>query len=190
MRALLLALLALALLAVVPGSAVAAYGSGQFCSTYKEAEYNRAGYTCKPGSDGRNRLHTWSGSRGGSRGGGSTKPTPAATCTRPGSLVRVQLSRTKHRAVWRHVRIAVRKGWPRVMRINRRGADRRRARLLRGIPTRAGFDRDEYPMAMARKGWRASVMYIPRRQNRSAGAIVGNALRGLCDGVRFALVFR
>lgn len=182
-------LLALVALLAVPSQASAAYGSGQFCATYKEAEYNAAGYTCKPGSDGRNRLHKFGGSTT-TTGGGPKKPAPGGSCTRPGSLVKVKLSRTKHRAVWLHVRKAVRKGWPRVMRINRRGAEKRRNRLLRGIPTKPGFDRDEYPMAMARRGWRASVAYVPFRQNRSAGAIVGNALRGLCDGVRFALVFR
>jgi len=30
--------------------------SGQFCSTSKESTYRRYGFTCKRGSDGRNRL--------------------------------------------------------------------------------------------------------------------------------------
>jgi hypothetical protein len=32
-------------------------GSGQFCAKRNEAIYRRHGFTCKPGSDGRLRLH-------------------------------------------------------------------------------------------------------------------------------------
>ncbi len=84
--------------------------------------------------------------------------------------------------------------------INREGADRRRDRLLRGIPTRAGYDRDEYPPAMARgagddvrgstpTGWMASVQYVPTSENRSHGSKLGSALRTFCNGVRFRYTF-
>ena len=33
-------------------------------------------------------------------------------------------------------------GWPRIMVVNRKATDARRDRLLEGIPTNAGFDRD------------------------------------------------
>lgn len=129
--------------------------------------------------------------RGSSGGGGAAKPkAPSSSCRRPGRTVRIKLSKRKHRTVKRHIRRAVKRGWPRVLRIHRRGADRRRSKLLQRYPTRRGFDRDEWPMAMARRGWRADVMYVPSGENRSAGAIVGNALRGLCNGVRFTVVFR
>jgi hypothetical protein len=49
-----------------------------------------------------------------------------------------------------HAREAIQRGWPRVMVLNRPGADQRRDRLLAEIPTKAGFDRDEYPMAAGR----------------------------------------
>lgn len=40
------------------GSAgTANYRAGEFCSPAKEASYGAAGYTCSPGSDGRERLH-------------------------------------------------------------------------------------------------------------------------------------
>ncbi|WP_255325459.1 hypothetical protein [Candidatus Solirubrobacter pratensis] len=38
---------------------------------------------------------------------------------------------------------AIRKGWPKVLVLNRAGADARRARLLESSPTRDGYDRDE-----------------------------------------------
>lgn len=175
---------------LLPGTVGASYGSGQFCSTDKEREYNRAGYTCRPGSDGRNRLHTYHGGRAGQDSPRQPSGGNDSSCRRYRGIVRVKLSRRKHRAVRRHVRVAVRKGWPRVTRIWRPGADRRRDRALRGIPTKSGYDRDEWPMAMARRHWRAHVRYVPMSQNRSAGAITGNALSDFCNGVRFTVVFR
>jgi len=85
--------------------------------------------------------------------------------------------------------------------LNRRGADARRDRLLGGFPTRAGFDRDEYPPAVGRgrgkglrrgtrpRGWKADVRYVPSSENRSHGATLGIKLRRFCDGTRFRYVF-
>ena len=39
------------------------------------------------------------------------------------------------------------------------------------------MDRDEYPMSMGRRTWRADVAYVPSSENRSAGAVVGIKLR-------------
>jgi hypothetical protein len=101
-----------------------------------------------------------------------------------------------------HYRDAVRRGWPRILVLNRPGADARRDRLLGGYPTRAGQDRDEYPPAVGRGraegvergthplGWKADVRYVPSSENRSHGASLGAKLRGLCDGTRFRYVFR
>jgi hypothetical protein len=86
------------------------------------------------------------------------------------------------------MRRAVRNGWPRVLTIHRPGAERRRARALAGIPTKAGLDRDEWPMSFARRSWRADVAYVPSSQNRGAGARIGIKLRRYCDGTRFRVV--
>jgi hypothetical protein len=90
--------------------------------------------------------------------------------------------------------------------LNRRGTDQRRDRLLRGIATRSGFDRDEYPAAVGRGrangsrhglvrgtgpiGWKADVMYVPSSENRSHGSSLGSKLRRFCEGTRFRYVFR
>ena len=86
--------------------------------------------------------------------------------------------------------------------LNRRGANDRRERLLRDIPTRDGFDRDEYPPAVGRgrgsglergrdpRGWKADVRYVPSSENRSHGASLGNKLADFCDRTRFRYVFR
>lgn len=105
------------------------------------------------------------------------------------TIVTVKLDRTRHRSVLQHMRQAIRAGWPRVLTLNRDGADERRERLLDDdrYPTRPGRDRDEWPMAFARETWRADVAYVPSGQNRSAGAIIGNTLRDYCDGTRFRI---
>jgi hypothetical protein len=77
-----------------------------------------------------------------------------------------------------------------VLSINRAGADERRDRLLDEgrYPTRPGMDGDEWPMAFARRSWRAHVAYVPSGQNRGAGASVGFKLRRYCDGTRFRVI--
>jgi hypothetical protein len=102
-----------------------------------------------------------------------------------------------HPNVRRHFRAALRRGWPRTLVLNRPGADERRERLLRDIPTRADFDRDEYPPAVGRgrgkglrrgahpRGWKADVRYVPSSENRSHGSTLGIKLRRFCDGTRF-----
>src|SRR5688500_8724947 len=65
----------------------------------------------------------------------------AARCVRPTAVHRVIFSATEYPNIRRHFRRAVlRRGWPRRLVLNRRGADERRERLLRDIPTRDGFD--------------------------------------------------
>lgn len=61
--------------------------------------------------------------------------------------------------------------------VNRAGvADRRRAALA-GVPTRAGFDRDEFPMAVMRLTNRnVRIAHIPSADNRGAGSFIGHQL--------------
>jgi hypothetical protein len=54
-----------------------------------------------------------------------------------------------------HFRAAVARGWPRRHVLHRPGADARRDRLVQDMPTRDGFDRDEYPPAVGRGKGRA-----------------------------------
>ena len=143
------------------------------------------------------------------RGGGDPAPSPTVprtTCTRPRAVQPLVFSRAKYPNIRRHVIRAVRKGWPRVMVLNRPGAESRRKRLLRGILTRLGFDRDEYPAAVGRgrpngksralvrgtspRGWKADVTYVRSGENRSHGSSLGSQLRRFCNGTRFRYVFR
>jgi len=124
-----------------------------------------------------------------------------AECVRPSGVQRIVFSAQKFPNVRRHFRGALRRGWPRRLVVNRRGADARRDRALRVIPTRDGFDRDEYP-AVGRgrgrglergrnpRGWKADVRYVPSSENRSHGATLGDRLEPFCNGTRFRYVFR
>jgi hypothetical protein len=111
-------------------------------------------------------------------------------------------SKSEYPNIRKHFRIAVRKGWPRRLVLNRRGADARRDRLLEDYPTKDGYDRDEYPPAVGRgkgeglergrnpRGWKADVRYVPSSENRSHGASLGAKLADFCNGTRFRYVFR
>lgn len=79
--------------------------------------------------------------------------------------------------------------FPLVFHIDRAGADQNRRQATQGIPTRKGFDRDEYPPAVAREGGKgADVRYVRLSENRSAGAYMGNRLRDYCSKQRFRLL--
>jgi hypothetical protein len=120
---------------------------------------------------------------------------------RPEGVQRLVFSASKYPNIRRHFRGAVRRGWPVRLVLNRPSADERRERLLRGIPTREGFDRDEYPPAVGRgrspelergrdpRGWKADVRYVPSSENRSHGASLGAKLKRFCNGTRFRYVF-
>jgi len=124
-----------------------------------------------------------------------------AECTRPRSVQSIGFSATRYPRIRSHTLAAIRDGWPRTLVLNREGADGRRDRLLEDVPTRPGYDRDEYPPAVGRGrgeglarglhplGWRASVAYVPSHENRSHGSVLGIKLRRFCDGTRFRYVF-
>ena len=57
---------------------------------------------------------------------------------------------------------------------------------MRGIPTKKGFDRDEYPPAMSDEGGKgADVRYVRSAENRSAGSVMSHQLAPYCNEQRF-----
>ena len=99
----------------------------------------------------------------------------AAGCVRPAGVQSVVFGADEYPNVRRHFRRAVlRRGWPRRLVLNRRGADERRERLLRDVPTRAGFDRDEYPPAVGRG--RGPGLERGQRPCRAVANIAGASL--------------
>jgi hypothetical protein len=143
-------------------------------------------------------------------GPGSSKPrTPSPvhhrSCSLPRGVQSMRFSASKYPNILQHTADARRKGWPNTLILNRPGADARRERLLEDIPTRSGYDRDEYPPAVGRgrpngdlrslvrgidpRGWLADVEYVPSSENRSHGSSLGGKLRRFCNGTRFRYVF-
>ena len=124
-----------------------------------------------------------------------------AGCTSPKAVQNVSFSATKYPKIRAHFLAALRRGWPRTLVLNRADASDRRARLLKGIRTKRGYDRDEYPPAVGRGagkglekgkdpvGWKADVAYVPSHENRSHGSTLGTKLRRLCSGTKFRYVF-
>jgi hypothetical protein len=179
------------------------------CADYpNQAAAQRAGDTADPDGDGvycEGLPCPCAGS--GQTGGGDHAPAPAGpvpsqrSCQTPTGVQPITFSKTKYPHIRRHFRAARRRGWPRTLVLNRRGADARRERLLQDIPTRDGFDRDEYPPAVGRgkghglergrhpRGWKADVRYVSSAENRSHGSVLGIKLRRFCDGTRFRYVF-
>jgi hypothetical protein len=136
----------------------------------------------------------------GTRPAGRESSNPAG-CVRTTGVQPIGFSSTRYPTIRAHFERAIARGWPRVLVLNRDGADARRDRLLRGFRTRSGHDRDEYPPAIGRGrgtylrrgfnpiGWRAAVAYVPSGENRSHGATLGIKLRRFCNGTRFRYVF-
>ena len=144
-------------------------------------------------------------------GSGSSPPTspppaprPKPSCVKTARVQPIGFSRTKFPNIRAHYIQAVANGWPRILVVNRKGADARRDRLLdeSALGTMPGFDRDEYPPAVGRGrgskalkrginpiGWMASVKFVASSENRSHGSTLGIKLRQFCDGQRFRYVF-
>ena len=84
-------------------------------------------------------------------GRSSPKPQqPKRSCSRPSKVQRLVFSKASYPNIRAHYRRAVKAGWPRILVLNRPGADARRDRLLTKYPTKRGYDRDEYPPAVGR----------------------------------------
>lgn len=80
---------------------------------------------------------------------------------------------------------------PSTVTIDRPNAKQNRKDSLRGIPTKRGKDRDEYPPAMFEEGGKgASVKYITPADNRGAGSSMGHQINELqlADGRKVDIV--
>ncbi len=119
-------------------------------------------------------------------GGGEPKP-ESESCKRTKRSVRVRFSRSRWPNIADHI-ADVRSDYPSVLHIDRPGAAANRRAATRGIPTRKGYDRDEYPPAVSREGGEgADVRYVRSAENRSAGAYLGSRLRPYCNRQPFRM---
>ena len=112
----------------------------------------------------------------------------AAACQSQHNSVHVALSSTKYPETTDHIADAIAAGQPSLLHIDRADEDAHRAASLADYPPRSGYDRDEYSPAMSREGGAgADVRYIDPSDNRDAGATMGNALEGWCEGQPFRI---
>lgn len=85
----------------------------------------------------------------------------------------------------KHIKDAIAAGESAICTIDREGAEENRKASLKDIPTKKGYDRDEWPMAMCAEGGEgADIAYITPSDNRGAGAWVSNQLENWPDGTR------
>ncbi|PER28491.1 DNA-entry nuclease [Bacillus cereus] len=85
----------------------------------------------------------------------------------------------------KHITNAIKEGHSEVCTIDRGGAADRRKLSLAPYPSKKGYDRDEWPMAMCKEGGKgAHIEYISPADNRGAGSWVGNKLDKYPDGTR------
>ncbi|KFM99738.1 DNA-entry nuclease [Bacillus clarus] len=85
----------------------------------------------------------------------------------------------------KHIADAVKEGHSEICTIDRGGAADRRKLSLAPYPSKKGYDRDEWPMAMCKEGGKgAHIEYISPADNRGAGSWVGNKLDKYPDGTR------
>lgn len=85
----------------------------------------------------------------------------------------------------KHITDAIKEGHSEVCTIDRGGAADRRKLSLAPYPSKKGYDRDEWPMAMCKEGGKgAHIEYISLADNRGAGSWVGNKLDKYPDGTR------
>ena len=187
-------------------TAPASGASGGRCSDFStQADAQRAANTRDADGDGVycESLPCPCSKKGGSKSTPTAAPNnPEAGCAKPSGIQQIGFSATKYPNIRRHFLDAVHKGWPSILVIDRTGASSRRDRLLTGVATKAGYDRDEYPPAMGRGrgsegltrgadpvGWKASVRLVPSSENRSHGSVMGIKLRRFCSGTRFSYRF-
>jgi hypothetical protein len=122
------------------------------------------------------------------QGDSALTPSHVAACKRIPRHVFVDLNDNRHSSVIDHAFDARRAGHPRVLHILRQERWANHSAALSGIPKRRGYDRDQYPPAIADEGGKgASVRYVARRVNRSAERLMGNQLEPYCNGQSFVV---
>ncbi|SPY16077.1 nuclease [Paenibacillus polymyxa] len=105
--------------------------------------------------------------------------------------VKLEFPSERYPETAQHIKEAIAAGKSSVCTIDREGADSNRDASLRGVPTKKGKDRDEWPMAMCAEGGKgADIKYISPKDNRGAGSWVGHKLDDYADGTRVEFIVK
>ncbi|WP_438448204.1 NucA/NucB deoxyribonuclease domain-containing protein [Gorillibacterium sp. sgz5001074] len=104
-------------------------------------------------------------------------------------IVKLEFPTAKYPETAAHIKEAIQSGESAICTIDREHADEHRKLSLRDIPTKKGYDRDEWPMAMCAEGGAgADIEYITPSDNRGAGSWVSNALEKYPNGTHVQFV--
>ncbi|MGG1650586.1 nuclease [Paenibacillus sp. NRS-1783] len=107
------------------------------------------------------------------------------------SAIKLEFPSAKYPETAQHIKEAIADGHSSICTIDRDGADSNRDASLRGVPTKKGKDRDEWPMAMCSEGGEgADIKYISPKDNRGAGSWVGHKLDDYADGTRVEFIVK
>ena len=107
------------------------------------------------------------------------------------NVVQLEFPSDRYPETAKHIQDAIASGESSTCTINRDQAEENRSKSLKGIPTKKGYDRDEWPMAMCEEGGEgADIEYITPSDNRGAGSWVGNQLEDYADGTRVEFIFK
>lgn len=107
------------------------------------------------------------------------------------NVVQLEFPADRYPETAKHIQDAIANGESATCTINRDQAEENRSKSLKGIPTKKGYDRDEWPMAMCEEGGEgANIEYITPSDNRGAGSWVGNQLEDYADGTRVEFMFK
>jgi len=98
-----------------------------------------------------------------------------------------------------HIEHAIDEGKSAICTIDREGAEENRSQSLKGIPTKDGYDRDEFPMAFCKDGYDrdefpmafcdeggtgADIDYVKPADNRGAGSWISHQVDEFPDGTK------
>jgi hypothetical protein len=107
------------------------------------------------------------------------------------AVVQLEFPSDRYPETARHIQDAIKNGESAICTISRDEAEENRKESLKGVPTKKGYDRDEWPMAMCAEGGAgADIEYITPSDNRGAGSWVGNQLEDFADGTRVEFMFK
>ncbi|MEC0234090.1 NucA/NucB deoxyribonuclease domain-containing protein [Paenibacillus kribbensis] len=105
--------------------------------------------------------------------------------------VKLEFPSDRYPETAQHIKEAIAAGKSSVCTIDRDGAEQNRDESLKGVPTRKGKDRDEWPMAMCAEGGEgADIKYISPKDNRGAGSWVGHKLDDYEDGTKVEFIVK
>jgi hypothetical protein len=91
----------------------------------------------------------------------------------------------------KHILAAEKAGKSKICTLDRKDEKVHRKESLAGIPTKKGYDRDEFPMAMCKEGgYHANIMYISPKDNRGSGSWISHQVKGLSDGTKVEILVK